>query len=180
MTIDQNSAALSPTAIPAPVRPMLRGSLGSLAFVAVGVGIGLLADGNPLLYAAAVLVVGFFGFCGVLAGARLWSRAPALVITDRGLEHRVFGAVSWEQISHVSMRSVPAARATCSVIDVVLHEPSAIAARAPGLARMATAGNMRRGLSPLAISAPNMAVPLELVLTEMVRHHPSLRVAQSR
>jgi hypothetical protein len=177
MTPDVNSSAHSPTAVAAPVLPVLWGLAGSLAFVAVGVGMALAANGNPLLYAAAVLVIGFFGFCGVLACARLWSRAPALIITDQGLEHRVFGTVSWARVSHVAVDSGTARRVARPGIDIVLRDPSAFVAAASGLARMTAAGNVRRGLSPLFIPETASAIPLEQILAEMVKHNPSLRSA---
>lgn len=176
MTLDEQTAALPPTAIPASVRRVSLMLIGSIAFVAAGVGF-LIVHTSLKADIAGAVAVPFFGFCAVLLAARLIKRTPELVITNEGLSHRSCGTVSWEQISHVAIRTIRVRTTSQRMIEVVLHDPSAYLATAPRLARVTANANMRMGYSPYNISANTMPASLEQVLAEMTRHHPSLRVA---
>jgi hypothetical protein len=167
--------ALPPTVYPSDKRRVTLMLLGSLAFVALGVGL-LVWHGTVKAVIAGALAVPFFGAGAVIAGSRLVKGRPELIIDQAGVEHLQFGRIGWQEIAGVRIREVTVRTANQRFIELLLQDPAGYAARAPRLAKVGAFTNSRMGFGPVNISASTLPVGLEEVLAAMLRHHPQLAV----
>ncbi|MFI6169084.1 STM3941 family protein [Nocardia sp. NPDC051052] len=138
--------------------------------------VGVLLTIRNASLALAVLgavVVACSVFCIYVGVPRLIGRRPELIITAEGIQHFDQGRILWTDIDSIRRNRMNGQE----ILEFVLHQPDIYLARLPWFVRMTSRFMRASGYSPATISALSLPVPLETVIEEMRRHHPSLIVA---
>ena len=148
-----------------------------MAFMIVSAGVVFL---NPSVRADVMGTLGVvvFGFNTWLVGASL-RRSSALVLSDEGISYGLFGHISWAEIDHARLRELGVRSTTIPYIELVLHDPSRYARRAPGTARAVGVVNRVFGYSPVCIPLGAVPVSAQTVMEAMRRYAPGLEVKRS-
>jgi hypothetical protein len=116
-----------------------------------------------------------FGLNAWLTGFSL-VRSSALVLTDEGLSHGVFGHISWPEIDHARLRETRIRGTSVQFIELVLRDQSQYSRRVPGTARVLGVVNRAFGYRPVCIPVNELPVSPGTVIEAMLRYSPGLDV----
>jgi len=173
--VSRNGVPLPPTVYPFAKGRVWAMLAGSFVFVALGI-VFLVVHSTVKMTVAGALAVPFFGFCSVIFIQRLFHGRPELVLDDAGVDHVSLGRFGWDEIAAVRIREQRVRNTSQRFIELVLHDPDAYLARAPGLVRRTASMNARLGFGPANMATNTLTVPPDQALDAMRRHHPGLAV----
>jgi hypothetical protein len=149
--------------------------IGSLAFVAMG--IGLAVSGGPPIVAWSTVVV--FGAAAAFFVQQLLEWRPRLVIDERGIHDRAIGHIPWEDVLGATVRharSSPTATGD-PVLCLELKDPARYVARLTPLGRRMAALHRDLGVSDVTVDLSGTGwdpVRLEeLLARELARARPT-------
>lgn len=166
----------APIEIPLSKTKLIRGLLGSTAFVAIGLWLLISQPhiGNPIFdnalvkYGAAIASVIFFGFAAFFFLKKLGDKKPGIVINNNGLYDNssaaAIGLIPWEDITGVSVSSV----VNQQFLIIGLKNPEEYIAAQTNLLKKKSFGfNYKNYGSPIAISANTIQYNLYELKTQI-------------
>lgn len=134
--------------------------LGSIAFVLIAIfmqreQVSSDKSAQELLIIEGVGFVGmvFFGFCGLVALARLFSTKPGLIITDEGLNYNS-NVILWSEITEFGEYENKGTK--CILIHI--KDPESYVGKGNFLQRSASGMNYKMTGTPLSISSTDLKI----------------------
>ena len=159
--------------------------LGSLAFVALSIWIGSIADTqtryNPLyMKGVAIVGVAFAGLCGIYICFKVFDTRPGLIIDKEGIVDNssavAFGRIPWEDIVGLKVGEVAGQK----FVTIEVNEPQKYIEQGSSWKRMMNAANMKMTGSPINISSNALRLKFDDLLTVLTDALETYNKAKNR